>query len=41
MRGLPMALFKVDFPGHQRVGPLAARPFPTKSTAIKATVITL
>jgi hypothetical protein len=41
MRGLLMALFAFDFPGHKTAGGVAARLSSTKTTAKKTTATTV
>ncbi len=41
MRGLLMALFAFDFPGHNRAGVVSARLSSTKTTAKKTTATTV
>ena len=41
MRGIVMALFALEFPGHLRAGGVGARLSSTKTTARKATATTV
>ena len=41
MRGIVMALFAFEFPGHRMAGGVAARLSSTKTTAKKATATTV